>query len=447
MRLIDKRTVAQFCLFCFAFLWAGDLVKAQDSKPTINVVFDVNRLFIAITFSGGKPDSQAALDPNEWRVVAIPHDSHANPTLLPVKPKFYERPNKTTDQSQVRLYSPDDTPFASGMDFLLVQFDPQGASVTGSWKAPGQQSAGDTKKPTVKQNPDRFVAATSKQSAAIYFSGQYSPAIGSPPQYSIDVVVNPQFHLTPDNACNPQLGVNAQVKTDKRPTVDPDSYLVSPSFSSFVIGCGAGAKSLFSGRAVLLTWNMLGLEFEAKGKDLNVVSAPMLTDFFRLWPVPSKPTTTKEVFTAYLSPTAGLEFGTNVKNGIEPDGSGTLLRGVAGADLSIRFQLPRNFTGIKKILLSSAYRARIPTSSEISTNTVVSAGSTKPKDVFSLSTSTRHHVQNELDFMFTDAWGITIKHEYGRIPPAFRLVDNTTGVGLVFMFSQAGNGKQKGQQK
>ena len=51
----------------------------------------------------------------------------------------------------------------------------------------------------------------------------------------------------------------------------------------------------------------------------------------------------------------------------------------------------------------------------------------------------------KLDFMFTDAWGITIKHEYGRIPPAFRLVDNTTGVGLVFMFSQAGNSKQKGQ--
>jgi hypothetical protein len=114
-------------------------------------------------------------------------------------------------------------------------------------------------------------------------------------------------------------------------------------------------------------------------------------------------------------------------------------------DLSARYLPPKNFIAIKKILLSSSYRARIPAFSEISTNTVMPAGSTKPADIFSLSTSTRNHVQSELDFMFTDAWGITVKHEYGRIPPAFRLVDNTTGVGLVFMFGQAGNSKQKGQ--
>src|SRR5271166_4635092 len=104
MRLIDGRALVPFCILCFALLWTGELARAQDSKPTINVVLDANRFFIAVTFSGGKPDSQKALDPNEWRVVAIPHDTHLNPTLFSVKPKFYERPNKTTDQAQVRLY-------------------------------------------------------------------------------------------------------------------------------------------------------------------------------------------------------------------------------------------------------------------------------------------------------------------------------------------------------
>ena len=445
MRQIKSRPAhALISTLCCSLLWGSSLARAQNSKPTINVVLDSKRSFIAVTFSGGKPDVAKAVDSTEWRVVAIPRDAKANPIVLPTKPEFYKRPNGTTDQGQVRLVPSDGKPVADDIDLLLVQFDPQGTGLTGTWKAPGQQAAGGTTKPAIKQNPDRFVAATSKQSAALYFSGLYSPAIGSPPQYSIDAVVNPQFHLTSENPCNPRLGFNAQAKTDKRPTVDPDSYTVSPSFSSFVLGCGANAASLFSGRSVLLTWNILGPEFEAKGKDLNLVSAPMLTDFFRLWPLPSTPTTTKERFTAYLSPTAGLEFGTNLKNGVDASGSGTILRAVAGADFSARYLLPQGY-GVKKILLTSSYWARIPAFSEISTNTMVPAGSTKPKDIFSLSTSIRNHVQNELDFMFTDAWGITIKHEYGRIPPAFRLVDNTTGAGLVFMFSQAANSKQKGQ--
>jgi hypothetical protein len=430
----------------WTLLAIGALAQGQDSKPTtINVLVDTNRSFIAVTFSGGKPDAGKAVDSQEWRVVVIRHDPKSDPIRLSVQPQFYTRPNGTIDQVQVRLTPAGGQQIPKDVDLVLVQFDPQSAGVNGTWKARKESVAGEPK-PAVTQNPDRIVAATSKQGAAVYFSGLYSPSIGSPPQYSVDAVVNPTFHLTTDNPCEPRLGFNAQVKTDKRATVDPDSYVVSPSFNTFVFGCGASDASRFSGRSVLLNWNVFGPEFEAKGKDLNLISAPMLSDSFRLWPFPSTPTTTKEFFTAYLSPTAGLEFGTNLKNGVEPNGSGTILRGVAGADLSARFLLPENFMKVKKVLLSSSYRARLPAFSEISTNTIMPAGSTKPKDIFTLSRSTRNHVQNELDFLFTDSWGITIKHEYGRIPPAFRLVDNTTSVGLVFMFSQAGSSKQKGQQ-
>jgi hypothetical protein len=432
-------------LLCQATLVPPAEGQDAGAKPTLNLVLDTTNQFIAVTFSGGKPDAKKALDVTEWRVIAVPHDQSAPPVMLSIsKAEFYERPNHTTDQAQVRLKTSGTPPIPTGMDLFVVQFDPTGVGLTAMLKSKTSEAA---EKPgaAVKQNPDGLVPATSKQSAAIYFSGLYSPGIGSPPQYSIDAVVNPQFHLSNYNPCDPRLGLNAQVKTDKRPTVDPDSYTVSPSFSMFILGCGADNQTRFSGRSVLLTWNVIGPEFEAKGKDLNVVSAPMISDFFRLWPLPSTATNTKEPFTAYLSPTIGLEFGTNTKNGLDPGGSGTVFRGVAGADLSARYLLSKTFV-IKKILLSSSYRARIPAFSEISTNTVMVPGSTKPKDIFSLSSATRNHVQSELDFMFTDAWGITLKHEYGRIPPAFRLVDNTASVGLVFMFSQAGNGKQKGQQ-
>jgi hypothetical protein len=422
------------------------LAQGSGPKPTMNVEVDSQGKFIAVTFAGGRPDATKALESTEWRVVAIPHDQNASPVLLAVaKPSFYTRPDNTIDQAQVRLKTANALSILSETDIVVVQFDPEGLGLTALWKTPVKETPN---KPAtgaaVKQNPDRLVAASSKQTSAIYFSGLYSPGIGSPPQYSIDALVSPQFHLSAKNACNPSLGLNAQAKTNQRPTVDPDSYAVSPSFSMFISGCGADESARFSGRSVLLNWNIFGPEFEAKGKDLNLVSAVMLSNFFRVWPIWSTPTTTKEFFTAYLSPTIGFEFGTNTENGLEPDGSGTIFRGVAGVDLSARI-IPRKNIAVKKMLISASYRVRIPAFSEISTNTETVPGSTKVIDVYHITTAARNHVQSELDFMFTNSWGITLKDEYGRLPPAFRLVDNSASVGLVVMVGQAGSNKEKAE--
>jgi len=433
--------------FAISLLILPDQSFGRDGgpKPTLHVVLDFRRTFISVTFSGGKPDAKKALDPAEWRVVAIPRDPAASAALLALTPEFIKNSDGTINQTQVRLSPPSGQLIPDTFDLIIVQFNPRGIALTAMWKSDVESGSVDTSSPpAVKQNPNSIVAASSKQNAAFYFSGLYSPSIGSPPQYSIDAFVNPQFQLSSTNPCNPELGLNAQIKTNQRPTVDPDSYIVAPTFSMFIHGCGAPSATLFFGQAVLLSWNIFGPEFEAKGKDLNLVSAPMLTDFFRIWPLWSKGTSTKEPFTLYLSPTIGLELGTNIKNGSQPSGSGTIFRGVAGVDLSARFLPPKSFI-FTKVLLSASYRARMPAFSEISTNTITLPGNSKPQDVFSLSSATRNHIQSELDFMFTDAWGITLKHEYGRIPPAFRLVNNTASIGLVLMFSQAGNNKQKSQ--
>jgi hypothetical protein len=442
----ELRLVVGFAL-ALSELILGGPGWAQDTstKPTLNVVLDSGHKFISVTFAGGKPDSSKALDAAEWRVVAIPHSRTATPVVLELTPEFYLRRDGTKDQSQVRLVAAVNHPIPDGMDLIVVQFNPEGSGPSAIYKSPAKEAptgvAGGT---AVKQNPNRLIPASSKQNSAVYLSGLYSPAIGSPAQYSIDALVNPQFQLNGKNPCDPTLGFNAQVKTNQRPTVDPDSYFVSPTYNMFILGCGADSTSRFSGRSVLLSFNILGPEFEAKGKDLNLVSTAMLSNFFRVWPFWSKPTTTKEHFTAYLSPTLGLVLGTNTENGLQPSGSGTILRGVAGADFSARFIPPKSLV-VKKVLLSATYRVWIPAFPEISTNTVMVPGSTKAKDIYSLSSAARNHVQSELDFMFTEAWGITLKDDYGRIPPAFRFVDNSASVGLVFMFSQAGNGKQKAQ--
>jgi hypothetical protein len=161
-------------------------VFGQDpsAKPTMNVELDSQNAFISVTFEGGKPLKSKALDATEWRVVAIPHDRNATPILLTlVKPEFYKRPyNGTEDKAQVRLKSPGVPPVPKDLELIVVEYDPGGLALSAMWKSPAK-NAGNT--PTaslaVKQNPDRLVAASSKQTAAIYFSGLYSPAIGSPP--------------------------------------------------------------------------------------------------------------------------------------------------------------------------------------------------------------------------------------------------------------------------
>lgn len=435
-----------FVLLACKLILIGPCVGQDVSaKPTLNAELDSQRAFIAVTFAGGKPDAAKALDAQAWRIVEIPYDPKSSPIVLSVKPEFFVRRNGTIDKAQVRLVAPKGHLIPKDIDLIIVEFNPQGIKLSTIWKSPRNEAAeGTTSGSVVKQNPDTLIPASNKQNAAIYFSGLYSPAIGNPPQFSVDAVLNPQFHLSENNLCDPRLGFNAQIKTDKRPTVDPDSYVIAPSYSMFILGCGATSSARYSGRSVLFTWDIFGPEFEAKGKDLNLVSAPMLSNFFRVWPLPSKATTTKESATVYLSPTIGLEVGTNTKNGLEANGSGVIFRGVMGVDLSVRYQPSKSFV-LKKVLLSASYRARIPAFSEISTNTVMLPGSTKATDIFSLSSVARNHVQSELDFMFTDVWGITLKDEYGRIPPAFRLVENNASIGLVFMFSQAGNSKQKVQ--
>jgi hypothetical protein len=39
--------------------------------------------------------------------------------------------------------------------------------------------------------------------------------------------------------------------------------------------------------------------------------------------------------------------------------------------------------------------------------------------------------------MFSDALGISLKYQYGSLPPAFKFVDHSTSVGLTFKLKQA----------
>jgi len=72
---------------------------------------------------------------------------------------------------------------------------------------------------------------------------------------------------------------------------------------------------------------------------------------------------------------------------------------------------------------------------EVFTDTATNS-SGKTVDVPFLSTKPRHYIKNELGFTLWDPISLTITHEYGDIPPAFRLVDHKVTIGLTLSLQQ-----------
>ncbi len=48
----------------------------------------------------------------------------------------------------------------------------------------------------------------------------------------------------------------------------------------------------------------------------------------------------------------------------------------------------------------------------------------------------RHYVENNIAFMLTDFTGITVKHQYGSLPPAYKFMDHRVSVELTFQAKQ-----------
>jgi hypothetical protein len=269
-----------------------------------------------------------------------------------------------------------------------------------------------------------LVKGTGK-SSDVYVNLSYSPGISGSPQYSIDTSVGLLFPLYP----NPKtdygtLGFLGAVKTDKRPTADPDSYRFFGVYQRDLTH-----KAYWPLQGVLFTWLLAGSEFERKANNTNFISSPLL-DF----PIRSRGRidNNKQVVPV-LIPEIGMEIGDNFMNAVNPAGQGAIARGVLGGNLSVTFN-PK-MKHFQSLNLTSNYKLRLPASAEVFTNTVTNATGTTV-DVPFLSTKPRHYIKNELDFTFWDPISLSVTHQYGDIPPAFRMVDHTVTIGLTLTLKQ-----------
>jgi hypothetical protein len=285
----------------------------------------------------------------------------------------------------------------------------------------------------------RFLCvATSKADSAIYLNGLYSPAFHSAAQYTIDaegLLTTPITKKTSEATV--LLGGTFSVATDNRPSADPDSFMVS-GLLQWV------ANSNFSDRVqgVLLQWNFAGLEFDRQTTTRTFISSPVAEMPISLYPSP-KSRKAKEHFSAALTPYAGLDIGTNLSNAINSGGSGLVLRGLMGS--SFISTVTTKWKTLSQLQIVANYTVRLPATAEVFTNThyISSTGKTISLPIY--STQARHHLTDELDITLQKPMVLTIKHEYGELPPGFRKVDNKISIGLTVMLSHPNSPDRVGQ--
>jgi hypothetical protein len=264
-------------------------------------------------------------------------------------------------------------------------------------------------------------AAKTRNDADVYVSGTVTPSVGAGPSYNIDSTLKYTLRQWGENA----LFAAGQVKTDNRPTADPDSF-------SWNVGYRRTGL-----RGSMFEWDFAGMQMDKKANALNFYSAPKFVwNVQRLFKGMEK---TKKTGQTYLTPnvlvgldlTLGMEFGDNFRDDFtvtNNKGLGGFARGVPGAAAYVVVPHVLHF---KKITLASTYTARIPTADELFLETRHTS-----KPVPMLTSNTRHYLQDDLQFMFSDYVGFEIKQQYGSLPPAFSFVDNRVSIGLVLQLKQ-----------
>lgn len=278
---------------------------------------------------------------------------------------------------------------------------------------------------TKVETPTEGFKKATKDTSDIYMSISFSPGINGPQQFSIDSSVGLLFPFEPNADTNyGSVGLLGAVKTDKRKSADPDSYRI---FGVYQLPLTKQPHWPLQG--VLFTWLVAGGEFERQAKNTNFISSPLLDFPIRLRGNISQ----KNQVVPVLIPEVGMEVGNNFENAVNSRGQGAIARGVIGGNFSVTFN-PKSklFQGIH---LTSGYKLRLPTRQEVFTNTTTNS-SGKTVDVPFLSTKPRHYIKNELGFTLWDPISFTITHEYGDVPPAFRLIDHKVTIGLTLALQQ-----------
>ena len=246
-----------------------------------------------------------------------------------------------------------------------------------------------------------FNKATAKD-ANVNLTGSWIPAVGAKPTYSIDGTVALRCEVTTSLS----FELDGKVKTADKKNADPDSFSTG---ISMIYNHFPGQKMRPVNWEV--EWGIVDWEFSRKEESFNFVTSPTGTV---VWT--AKPGINFDV-------SFGAEVGTNLRNHITEirNGYGTIARLTPGASA----YLVKNI-GTNKLSWTTLYRPRVLLTEE----PLIDHRRAVP---VSLARGTRESISNTLNWQ-VGLFAITLKHEYGSLPPAFEFVDHKATIGLTVMW-------------
>lgn len=254
-----------------------------------------------------------------------------------------------------------------------------------------------------------FVPAKGKADADIYLSGLAAAARGAKPLYSFESKLGYLWSLGRKGA----IGARGTVDAAKETNIDPDSITFMGSYEKvFVFAPVTG---------MIFRSDFIGGEIDKANETHNLA-----TKADAVFVIPSAQL--GESNFATIDFTFGFEGGKNYRHELDPDGLGGFWRWKLGATA---YFVALNPPAFSRINFSTEYKVRLLNSAEPFTEKIGG------EDITRLRKKPRHYVGSDLDFMFSKAFGISIKYRYGSLPPAFKFVDHSVSAGLTFQLKQA----------
>lgn len=351
----------------------------------------ISQFGVEVLFGNDIPPDHALIKPENWLITTVDLRTGDEERFQPVSVTLAHPPTGTVPTLRVGRALDPSTHHIS-IRFQLPNFP--------------EFTVGDPE----KKGPARaFTKAKGKDDADIYFSGTAAGARGSKPLYAFESKLGYLFDLKEKGA----LGPRAEVAAASESNIDPDSIKASVSYEKvFVLGAPRG---------LILKSDVIGVEFDTENRTRN-----LMTEFSAILVLP--PARLSESAFAAIDFTTGFEGGHNYRHKLNEDGLGNLWRWKFGATA---YFLALNPPLFKRIDFSTEYKVRLLTSAEPFTQMV------NGEEETTLRKKPRHYVGSDLDLMFSDALGITLKYRYGSLPPAFKFVDHSASVGLTFKLKQA----------
>jgi hypothetical protein len=297
----------------------------------------------------------------------------------------------------------------------MVSKPPKGAG--GGTETAGDESGSGQKTSSTGKSTGCGVA-TPGQPGASYFSyclsGIWVPQEGSHPLYSTNSNFAWATRLRPGS-----LGLRGQEAADSSTVLDPNAF----SSALFYQAVLANSSPVPHVMGVYFNWNAIGSEFDRKkkntnlGTNVNVVTAPEF-----VFPISLGRGVGAEFDT-------GIEAGDNLKNNIDPNGFGAIFRGMLGAQAEWIYTPREENKTLKQIKVTSQYQVRLLAFNEVTTRSVHGVL------VAHEGHQARNWVSSEIDFMFTKNFGLTLKHDYGSLPPGYVFTENRGTVGFTVQSS------------